>query len=131
MELVQMLTERLGIDESTARQGAGMLFGKAKESLDGGDFDKLKEYVPDIDSMMDEAPEAEAEGSGGLAGMLGGAASKLGMGGIGDIADLTAGFGKIGLSADKIGPFVTGILEFIEDKGGPQARAMIEKFIKP
>ena len=135
MDLIKMVTEQVGVDESQARQGAGMLFGKAKEQLDDGSFAKLKEYVPDVDSLMDEAPEAEAEdaagGGGGLMGMLGGAASKMGLGGISGMADLAGGFSKIGVSADKIGPFVTTVLEFIESKGGPQARALVEKFIKP
>ena len=133
MDLVKLLAERIGIDETQARQGAGMVFSKAKEQLDGGDFEKLKGFVPDVDGMIDDAPEADAEasGGGGLMGMVSGAASKFGMGGLASAADLSAGFSKIGISADKLGPFLTTILEFIEEKGGPQARAMVEKFVKP
>ena len=131
MDLINLLTQQLGIDEPQARGGAGMLFQKAKEQLDGGDFEKLKSYVPDVDSLIGDAPEADAEESGGLMGMVGSAASKFGLGGVGSIADLAAGFGKLGIPTDKLGDFASIVLNFIEEKGGADARQMIEKFLKP
>lgn len=131
MDLIKMLTEQAGVDESQARGGAGLIFSKLKDQLGGGDLDQLRSLVPGMDALADEAPEAEAESSGGLMGMLGGAASKLGLENLGNLADLGAGFSKLGISTDKISGFVSVILKFIEDKGGAGAREMVEKIIKP
>lgn len=130
-ELIEMLTSRLGVEEGQAKQGAGLLFSKAKEQLGESDFAKLASHVPGIDTLLGEAPEAEAAQAGGLMGMLGGAAEKFGLGGVGSIADIAAGFSKIGIPTDKLTDFASVVLEFIEKQGGTDARAMIEKFLKP
>jgi hypothetical protein len=41
MELVSMLTQTLGVNDSQAKGGAGLLFGLAKEKL-GGDFGQVE-----------------------------------------------------------------------------------------
>ena len=131
MELINLLTEKLGLDESQARGGAGLLLSKAKDALDGGSFDQIKSAIPEAESLIGDAPDAEAEGSGGLMGMVGSAASKFGLGGVADIADISAGFDKLGIPTDKLGDFATIVLDFIESKGGAGARQMVEKFLKP
>lgn len=130
MDLIQMLTEKLGVSSEQAEQGAGMLFKKVKENLGDGDFSKIAGAIPNVESLIGSAPEADASSSGGLMGMLGGAASKLGMGNVSDIADLTAGFDKIGLDASQLKDFAATVLQFIEDKLGVDGRALIEKYLK-
>ena len=132
MDLIALLTEKMGIPAEQAEQGAGLIFSKAKEHL-GGDFDKLRDAVPDMDGLIDKAPSADAtaEGGGGLMGMLGGAADKLGLDNISDMADMSAGFDKIGLGADQLPAFATTVLGFLEEKLGVDARSLVEKFLKP
>ena len=42
MELIQLLTESLGVQESQAEGGAGLLFQLAKDKLGNDDFAKVK-----------------------------------------------------------------------------------------
>ena len=131
MDLIQLLTEKMGVSSDQAEQGAGLIFSKAKEHL-GGDFGKLRGAVPDMDALLEKAPAADAEKSGGgLMGMVGGAASKFGLGNIGDMADMAAGFDKIGLGSDKLPEFATTVLAFLEEKLGVDAKSLVEKFLKP
>ena len=131
MDLVAMLTEKLGISSDQAEQGAGLIFAKAKEHLEGPDFEKIKGAVPDMDSLLGKAPDAEPSEAGGLMGMVGGAAEKFGLGNIGAMAEMTAGLGKLGIDADKLPTMVSTILEFVESKVGVDAKAIVEKFLKP
>jgi hypothetical protein len=62
MELVSMLTQTLGVNDSQAKGGAGLLFGLAKEKL-GGDFGQVEAAVPGMGDFLSAAPE-----SGGLGG---------------------------------------------------------------
>ena len=130
MDLIQMLTSQLGIDESQARQGTGTLLAKAKETLDVGDFDQLKGVIPGADAMLDEAPVETEGGGGGLMGMVSGAASKFGLGGVADLASFGDALGKVGIPADKVTGFLTTIVQFVESQGGAGAKALLEKFIK-
>ena len=131
MDLIALLTEKMGIPAEQAEQGAGLIFSKAKEHL-GGDFDKLRDAVPDMDGLIDKAPAADAASEGGgLMGMLGGAADKLGLDNVSDMADMAAGFDKIGLGGDQLPAFATTVLGFLEEKLGVDAKALVEKFLKP
>lgn len=130
MDLIKILTERLGVSTEQAEQGAGMLFQKVKENLSDGDFSKVASAVPGVEQLIGKAPAAEASESGGLMGMLGGVASNLGMGNVSDIADLTAGFDKIGLDAGQLKEFAATILEFVESKLGIDGKALIEKVLQ-
>ena len=131
MDLIGMLTDKLGISSEQAEQGAGLVFSKAKEHLDGADFEKIKDAVPDMDSLLGKAPEAEPSEAGGLMGLVGGAAEKFGLGNVGAMAEMSAGLGKLGIGADKLPTMVSTILEFIEGKLGVDAKAIVEKFLKP
>ena len=132
MDLIELLTEKMGIDRGQAEQGAGLIFSKAKEHL-GGDFDKLRGAVPDMDALLEKAPAADAaeQGGGGLMGMIGGAAEKFGLGNVGDMADMAAGFDKIGLGGAQLPAFATTMLGFLEEKLGVDAKQLVEKFLKP
>jgi len=86
MELVDQLTKNLGVTQTQAEGGVGMLFNLAKGKLGGSDFSKVSAVVPGVDSLMKAAP---ASGGGFL--------SKLFGGGAGNIAGLAGGFSKLGL----------------------------------
>lgn len=130
MDLVKILTEQLNISSDQAEQGAGMLFSKLKDGLDTDDFSKIAGAIPGLDDLIGKAPAADASESGGLMGMIGGAASKLGMGNVGDMADLVTGFDKLGLDASQLKGFVTVVLQFLEDRLGVDAKALVEKYLQ-
>ena len=46
MELVQLITENLGVDQGQAEGGLGLILKHAKEKLAAGDFSKVADLIP-------------------------------------------------------------------------------------
>ena len=127
MDLLNKLTEELGITGTQAEGGVGLILQQLKERLDTGDFAQLTQALPQADALMEKAPGAEG---GGLMGAIGGIAKSLGVGDLGNLAGLAEGFKKLGLDADMIVAFVPKILEWAQNAGGPQLKAILEKALK-
>lgn len=125
MELLNMLTSQLGINEEQASGGAGMIFNLAKEKL-GGDFSQITEAIPDVSGLMDKAPDT----SGGVMGALGGLASSFGGDKFGNLASLAGGFSKLDLDVGMITKFAPIILDFVKDKAGDGAMDLLGKVLK-
>jgi hypothetical protein len=127
IELVQQLIAGAGVSEEQAQGGAGLLLGLLKEKLSAGDFGQIAEAVPDVEDLIDAAPET---GGGGLGGLLGGVASSLGGSQLGTLASLAEGFSKLDLDAGMIGKFVPILLSFIESKGGEGLAQIVAKVLE-
>ena len=127
MEILNVLTEQLGITEEQAKGGAGAIFSIAKEKLGDGDFSKIAEVIPGMDDLLGAAPE-----SGGVAGAIGGLASKFGGGAekLGDLASLAGGFKGLGLDSDMVGKFIPIILSFVQSKGGDSIKSLLAGVLK-
>jgi hypothetical protein len=128
MELLQQLTQQLGVNEDQARGGAGMIFKLAQDKL-GGDFKQVADVVPGMDSMLSAAPGAGGL-SGGLGGALGALSGALGGGKLGALASLAGGFSKLGLDAGMVGKFLPVVLSFVKDKGGDGVMGLLQKVLK-
>ena len=127
MELIQQLTESLGVDENQAKGGAGLIFKMAQEKLEDGDFAQLASAIPAVQNLIGEAPES----SGGLAGALGGLAGAVGGGGqLANLAALAGGFGQLGLNPTMISKFIPIILSFAQSKGGDQIQSILASVLK-
>lgn len=126
MELIQMLTSQLGIDDEQATGGTGLLLKLAKSKL-GADFSKVTGAIPDAEKLISSAPA-----SGGLAGTLGGLMSSFGGGAgqLGNLAALAGGFKTLNLDSGLIGKFIPIVLSFVQSKGGDQAKSLLEKVLK-
>jgi hypothetical protein len=120
MELTDLLTKNLGVNQTQADGGAGLLFKLAKDKLSGGDFSKVSSAVPGIDSLVQAAP------SGG-GGMLGGLGKVFGGGGVGGVAALAGSFSKLGMDGSMAGKFIPIILQFVQSKRGDGVKAILEK----
>jgi hypothetical protein len=73
-----------------------------------------------------------------MMGALGGVASSLGAGGLGDklgglgnLANLASGFSQLGLSSDMVGKFVPVVLSFVQNQGGDSMKGLLEKVMSP
>ncbi len=127
MELIQQLTESLGVDENQAKGGAGLIFKMAQEKLEDGDFAQLASAIPAVQNLIGEAPEP----GGGLAGAIGGLAGAVGGGGqLANLAALAGGFGQLGLNPTMISKFVPIILSFAQSKGGDQIQSILASVLK-
>lgn len=127
MEILNMLTDQLGVTEEQAKGGVGAIFSLAKEKLGDGDFSKVAEAIPGMDDLLGAAPE-----SGGLAGMVGDLASKLGGGAgkLGSLASLAGGFKGLGLDSGMVGKFIPIILSFVQSKGGDSIKSILAGVLK-
>ena len=125
MELVQMLTSQLGVSETQAKGGAGLLFKLAQDKLDGGEFSQIAGAVPGIESLISAAPE----GGGGMAGALGGLASSFGgnAGKLGTLATLASGFQSLDLDPSMASKFAPVIMSFLQSQGGEGIQDLIKK----
>ena len=110
-ELVNLLTQKLGVTQEQAKGGAGAIFNTAKEKLSAEDFSKVENAVPGMDDLLGAAPKAD-----GLSSLIGG-------GGAGNLA---SSFSKLGLSPDMIGQFTPVILDYVESKGGATVRKILQ-----
>ena len=128
MELIQQLTQGLGVDESQAKGGAGLIFKMAKEQLGDGDFAQLASAVPVVSNLIGEAPTAGK----GLAGAIGGLAGAMGGGGgqLANLAALAGGFSQLGLNPGMVNKFVPIILSFVQSEGGQQAKNILAGVLK-
>ncbi|MCC0179529.1 DUF2780 domain-containing protein [Waterburya agarophytonicola K14] len=129
MELIQQLTQNLGVDETQAKGGAGLIFKLAKEQLADGDFAQLASAIPAVSGLIGEAPA----GGKGMAGALGGLAGALGGGKAGQLANMAAlagGFGQLGLNPGMASKFVPIILSFVQNKGGDGIKDMLAGVLK-
>ncbi len=125
MELLNKLTEQLGISNEQARGGTGLLFKFAKDQLSNDDYQAVAGEVPEIGELAKDAPE-----TGGLAGVLGGLASSFGAEKLGGLASVVGGFDKLGLDQEMVGKFVSVVLSYVESRGGSQVKGLLEKVLK-
>lgn len=129
MELIQQLTQGLGVDENQAKGGAGLIFKMAQEKLEDGDFAQLASAVPMVSNLIGEAPA----GGGGLAGALGGLAGAMGGGKASQLANMAAlagSFSQLGLSPGMASKFVPIILSFVQNQGGDQIKNILAGVLK-
>jgi hypothetical protein len=127
MELIDLLTKNLGINEKQATGGAGLLFKQAKDKLGSSDFSKVSAAVPGLDSLMSAAPKTGGGLFGSLGKLFGSGGDKAGLG---SLASLAGGFSKLGLNSGMISKFVPIILSFVQSKGGDSVKALLEKAFK-
>ena len=129
MELIQQLTQGLGVDESQAKGGAGLIFKMAKEQLGDGEFSQVAGAIPGISNLIGEAPA----GGKGIAGAVGGLAGALGGGSGGqlsNIAALAGGFSQLGLNPSMATKFIPIILSFTQNKGGDGIKDILASVLK-
>jgi hypothetical protein len=126
MELVEKLMQSLGIKEEQAKGGVGLVLKLAQEKLGAGDFAKVTEAVPGAENLIQDAPQG-----GGLGGAVKGLAAAFGgkAEGLGDVAELTSGFSKLGLDSGMIGKFVSIVVSFVQEKGGDDLKGLLEKVL--
>ena len=121
MEIIEQRTSQLGVDEAQATAGAGLLFKLAKEQLGSGEFAQLRASIPEIDQLIETAPDAGARrrpgGLGGLASAFGGKIDALV-----NLASLAEGFDDLGLDRGMVARFLPVVLSCVQARGGDGLR---------
>ena len=127
MDLINLLTQNLGISDSQAEGGTGLLLDLAKKQLGEGDFSKIASAIPNADALMKNIPQAS-----GLGGMLGGLGGMLGdkAGNLGNLAALASGFSKLDMDSDMIQKFLPVVMSYLKEQGGSGVEGILEKVMK-
>ena len=123
MKLIPMLTQGLGVTDSQAKGGAGVIFDYVKQKVSAEDYAQVAKALPGVDSLVDSAPKASD-----LSGQIGGLSPALG-----GKSDLTGGmagvaerFGKLGLDAGMVDKYVKTILDFTQSEAGSTVTNIIK-----
>lgn len=127
--IIQELTKRLGINEEQAKGGLGLLLKFCQEKLNQTDFKKVTDLIGNgWQELIKAAPQAQAS----IMGKLGGFASVFGekAAQLGAMANMVADFKKLGIDVTKVQNFVDVTLKTLEEKGGPQVKDLLSKFLK-
>ncbi|NEO41015.1 MAG: DUF2780 domain-containing protein [Moorea sp. SIOASIH] len=126
MELIQLLTENLGVQENQAQGGAGLIFQLAKDKLGDESFAPVLQSIPGINDLLQAAPK-----SGGMMGALGGLAASIGgeVGQLGTLATLAGGFSQLGMDSGMISKFLPIVISFVQNQGGDEIKNLLEKVL--
>ena len=128
MSIVDEIMKQVGVSKEQAEGGLGLIFKLAKDKL-GADFSQVSNVVPEANGLIGKAPADEQDAGGGLMGLLGGMASKLGLGDLEKLAELAAQFKKLGLDMEAVQKFVKVVMTFVESKGGTVVKDLLNKVL--
>jgi len=123
-ELIGMLVNNLGVTQEQATGGAGAIFSQAQQKLSPGDFMKVSDALPGIDSLISAAPK-----SSGLTGSLTkGASSMLGSSSssVQGVASLADSFSSLGLNPNMVGKFTDIVLKYADQVGGKEIMSLLQ-----
>jgi hypothetical protein len=119
-DFIQSAVGSLGVSEGTAQSGVGAILQALQGNADAGDFQQLLSAMPGSEALLSKAGSsagAGESGGGGLGGALGAVGSMLG-GGSGSALGVLSMLQGSGLSADKLGPFVSKFIDFAKSSAG-------------
>ncbi len=124
--IIQELTKKLNISEDQAQKGLGVLLKFCQEKLAAQDFQKVTDLLGNNwQELLKNAPQASAN----LMGKLGGFASVFSEK-AGAMATLVSGFKGANIDMGKVQQFVDVTLNYLQEKGGPQVKELLSKFLK-
>jgi hypothetical protein len=122
-DVVSLLTDELDISSSKARGGAGAIFAYAKDNLDDYDFDKIAKGVPDMNDLLDAAPEVNRDTRfGRMSERLNDFDSS--MGGKASLAD---SFDQLDIDPEMISEFLPVVYDYVEEASGERAMELLEE----
>lgn len=124
MDLIQEIMKQVGVDETQAKGGTGLLLKLAQSKLSGADFSSLTKAVPQANDLIKQVPAPS-----GAAGLLGGLAKSLGGDKLGDLAGMAGSLSSLKLDKNTIGKFVPVIVDYLKKSGNSQVAELIGKFL--
>lgn len=126
-DLTAMVTDQLGVSKQTAQGGLGTLMGLAKTSLASTDFDTLKGYIPEMDTLLKAAP-AISENAKGLSSLMGNAGKYANA--LQGATQAYSQFQSLGISTEQIPQYIDLTSEFLNSQGGKDAADLFEQSVK-
>ena len=121
-DVVFLITDELDVFSSEARGGAGAIFAYAKYSLNSHDFDTIAEGIPEMDDLLDAAPEVDDDTR------LGRISDTLNVfdGSLGGRAYLADSFDELDMDRDMVTEFLEILYDYVESASGERAMELLE-----
>ncbi|MCA9197758.1 MAG: DUF2780 domain-containing protein [Planctomycetales bacterium] len=118
-ELIQQLTNKLGMDASVASQATGKAMAMLKQHAGDDLFGKISSAIPGAAEAAEQgASEGAGGGGGGIVGKLTGMASSMLGGSAGSGLELGAALSSAGVDSSQMDDFASTIVQFLKDKAG-------------
>jgi len=127
MELIQQITQQLGVSDQQAKGGVGLILDMVKSKVGGDEFSQVSSAIPEAGELISAAPKKVGV-TNALSGMVSNITGKNS--GLGNLADLAGGFSSLDLDSDMIGKFLPVILSFVQSKGGDTVKNIIAGVLK-
>jgi hypothetical protein len=119
--VVSVITDELDISSSQARGGVGAIFAYADNYLDDDDFETVADGIPDIDSLIDAAPDVDDDSFFGVRDTLSELDSP-----VAGRSTLIDAFDELDMDRDMIDEFLTIVYDYVEDASGERAKEILE-----
>ena len=111
-EIIKVVSERLGVSESVARDAIKVLLEFARKRASGTKLEKLLMEMPGVSSLLGKTTPAEAGRSSEVGALIAGS--------IADVAKAFFALRSAGLRSSQIRPFVETFLEKAREIAGPE-----------
>ncbi len=119
--VVSVITDELDISSSKARGGLGAIFAYAENYLDDDDFERVVDGIPEIDSLIDAAPNVEDDSFFGIRDTLSELDSP-----VAGRSSLIDSFDELDMGRDMIDEFLPIVYDYVEDVSGERAKDILE-----
>ena len=111
-EIIKVVSQRLGVSESVAREAIKVLLEFARKRTAGTKLEKLLMEMPGVTSLLGATTSAEAGRSSEVGALVAGS--------IADIAKAFFDLRSVGLRSSQIRPFIQTFLEKAREIVGPE-----------
>jgi len=125
MEMIERLSEQLGISRRQAEGGAGLLLEFAQQRLSPGDFIRVADTIPAISDVIGKAPRSNRRLPRPLLENL-----SRWFGGLGGLAGLAGAFEKVGCDQALIVAMVDALVDFFQEQGGEEVAALLRGVLR-
>ena len=127
LELVQTLTENLGVTPEQASGGMGALLNYAKQHVETDKFSALTHSIPGADTFLKSVPDVSSvtESAGGLGGLINKAAEYNES--LKSMNDLKNQFEALGLDIGMISSYVAQAKQYLDTPAGQEAKQMLSE----
>ena len=119
-KILQSISTKLNLPESTVRSGVGILLNFLKQKAPGTPFANFLSAIPGAEAFLTSAPKPKVDaGSGLLGGLLGKAGGLLGGDAVG-VAGALSALQQAGIPMDKAAPLAGEFIQQAETVAGPE-----------
>ena len=127
-ELVDMLVSKLGINNTQASAGVGVILNYLKSQVSTEDFDVVSDGFDGAGAFLKAADEAGAYKENKVS-KFGKTVSSATNTATGLVGSTTSAFSNLGLKAENIIQYLDVMVSYLEEKGSAQAASILQNLV--